>query len=56
MPLITTPFNGLFSKTTWVSWYTRRVKPVWIKMRQEMIGFVASAGLYTNNLHLIPDR
>jgi len=51
-------FNGLFSRTIWVSQH-RKVKPVWIKMRQEMMGFgdaVASAGPYANNLHLAPDR
>jgi len=38
---------------------TRKVKPVWIEMRQEMMGLwkaVASAGPYANNLHLAPDR
>ena len=38
---------------------TRKVKPVWIYMGQEMMGFcdaVASAGLYANSLHLAPDR
>jgi len=27
--LLLHPFNGLFSRTTWVSWY-QRDKPVWI--------------------------
>jgi len=52
------PFNGLFSRTTWISRY-QKVKPVWIKMRQEMMGFgdtMASAGPYANNLHLVSDR
>jgi len=34
------------------------VKPVWIQMKQEMMGIweaVASAGSYANNLHLILD-
>ena len=47
---ITTVFNGLFS---------RKVKPLWIQMWQEMMEFwdaVASAGPYANNLHLAPDR
>jgi len=38
---------------------TGKVKPVWIQIRQEMMGFwdaVASAGPYANNLHLAPDR
>jgi len=43
-------FNGLFSKTTWVSRYLKG-KPVWILMTQEMMGFcdaVASAGPHTH--------
>jgi len=38
---------------------TRMVKPVWIYMRQEIMGFwdeVASAGPYANNLHVASDR
>jgi len=38
---------------------TRKVKPVWIQMRQEMTGFwdaVESTGQYANNLHRAPDR
>ena len=34
--LVLHPFNGLFSRTTWVSWY-QKGKPVWIWMRLEMI-------------------
>jgi len=30
------PHNGLFSRTTWVI-NTRKVKPVWILMKQEMM-------------------
>jgi len=44
------PFNGLFSRTTWVSRYQKG---------KEMMGIrdaVASAGPYANNLHLSPDR
>jgi len=36
-----------------------KVKPVWIYMRQEMMGFwdvVASAGPYADNLHLASDK
>ena len=37
-------FNSLFSRTTCVSWHqkgygTRKVKPVWILMQQEMMGW-----------------
>jgi len=52
------PFNGLFSRTTWVSRYQKgktsldlneaRGDGVW--------DAVASAGPYENNLHLTPDR
>ena len=48
------PFNGLFSRTTWVSRH-RKGKPVWILLEQEMTT-VASAGPYANHLHLAPDR
>jgi len=51
-------FNGLFSRTTWVSRYLKG-KPIWILITQEIMGFcdaVASAGPYANNLHLAPDR
>jgi len=37
---------------------TKKVRPVWIQMRQEMMRFgdaVALAGPYANNLHLTPD-
>jgi len=52
--LLLHPFNGHFSRTTWVSQY-QKGKPVWIKMRQQMMWFrdaMASAGPYANNLHL----
>ena len=32
------PFNGLFSRTTWVSRH-RKVKLFWILTKQEMIGW-----------------
>jgi len=32
-----TPFNGLTAKSTWVS-STRKVKPIWILMKKEMMG------------------
>jgi len=31
-------FNGLFSKTVWVSWH-QKDKPFWILLEQEMIGW-----------------
>jgi len=30
-------FNGLFSRTTWVSRY-QKVKPIWILLKQETVG------------------
>jgi len=30
------PFNGLFSRTTWVSWY-QKGKPIWILLEQETV-------------------
>jgi len=51
-------FNGLFSRTTWMSWYQKGKTSLDLK-RQETTGFwdaVASAGPYANNLHLTPDN
>jgi len=31
------PLNGLFSRTTWVSWH-QTGKPFWISMKQEIMG------------------
>jgi len=45
-------FNGLFSRTTWVSRHEKG-KPFRILLEQEMM---ASAGAYANHLHLTPDR
>jgi len=43
------PFNGLFSRTTWVSQH-QKGKPFWILMKQEMMGVaVASAGPYADH-------
>jgi len=34
------PFNSLFFRTTWVSRHrTRKVKPIWILMKQEITGW-----------------
>jgi len=41
------PFNGLFSRTTWVSQH-QKGKPFWVA--------VESAGPYANHLHLAPAR
>jgi len=35
--LLLHPFNGLFSRTTWVSWH-QKGKPLWILLEQEMMG------------------
>jgi len=49
-------FNGLFSRTTWVSWHQKR-KAFWIFAGARDDGVaVASAGPYANHLHLTPDR
>jgi len=36
--LLLYPFNGLFSKTAWVSWH-QKGKPFWILLEQEMMGW-----------------
>jgi len=36
--LLLHPFNGLFSRTTWVSWH-QKGKPFWILLQQEMTGW-----------------
>jgi len=35
--LLLHPFNGLFSRTTWVSWY-QKDKLFWILLEQEIMG------------------
>jgi len=47
------PYNGLFSKTTWVSRH-QKGKPFLI-MKQKMMT-VASAGPYADHLHFVPER
>jgi len=51
-------FNGLFWRTTWVSWHQKRriilVKPIWIYWSKRKWVAVASAGPYAN-LHLASD-
>jgi len=51
---ITNPFNGLFSRTTWVSWH-QKGKPFWITGARDDGLAVALAGPYANHLHLAPD-
>ena len=36
--LLLHPFNGLFSRTTWVSWH-QKGKPFWILLEQETMGW-----------------
>ena len=51
------PFNGLFSRTAWVSRHQKcKTSLDLIEARSDVFGdAVASAGLYSNNLHLAPD-
>jgi len=54
--LLLHPFNGLFSRATWLTRY-QEGKPFWILLEQEMMGVaVALAGPYANHLHLTADR
>jgi len=54
--LLLRPFNGLFSRTTWVSRH-QKGKPFWIFTGARDDGVeTASAGPYANRLHLTPDR
>ena len=52
-------FNGLFSRTTCVSWYQKGKTTLGFEWGKRLWGFwdaLASAGPYANNLHLAPDR
>jgi len=54
--LLLHPFNGLFSRITWVSWH-QKGKPFWILLQQEMMGWQwHQLHHYANHLHLTPDR
>jgi len=56
--LLLHPFNGLFSRTTWVSQY-QKGETILDLNEARYNGFwdaVASAGPYANNLLLAPDR
>ena len=56
--LLLHPFNGLFSRTTWVSWYQKGKTSLDLNEARDfgILGEVASAGPYANNLHFAPDR
>jgi len=52
-------YTGLFSRTTWVSWYQKGKSSLnfkWGKRWRDFGMAVASAGPYANNLQLAPDR
>jgi len=49
-------FNGLFSRTTWVSWYHNDKTILDFNEARDNGVTVASAGPYANHLHLAPDR
>jgi len=52
------PFNSLFPRTIWISWYEKGKTSLDLnEARDDRIwNIVASAGLYANNVHLTPDR
>jgi len=53
------PFNGLFSRTTWVSRYQKGKTSLDLTEAGDDGGLgtaVASAGPYASNRHLAPDR
>jgi len=55
--LLLHPFNGLFSRTTWVSRYQKGKTSLDLNEARDDRVFgmaVASAGPYANNLHLAP--
>jgi len=56
--LLLHPFNGLFSRTTWVSWYQKSKTSLDLNEARDngVWDAVASAGPHANNLHLAPDR
>jgi len=56
--LLLHPFNGIFSRTAWVSQYQKRRTSLDLnEARDDRVwDAVALAGPYTNNLHLAPDR
>ena len=57
--LLLHPFNGLFSRTTWVSQYQKGKTSLDLNEARDdgvLWMAVASAGPYANSLHLAPDR
>ena len=52
------PFNGLFSRTTWISRYQKPKISLDLNERRDegVWNALASVGPYENNLHLTPDR
>ena len=50
------PFNGFFSKTTWVSRQQKGKTILDFNEARDNEVAVASAGPYANHLHLAPDR
>jgi len=42
------PFNGTFSRTTWVSLHQKR-KPFWILLEQEMMGWQCRMPFLSHN-------
>ena len=50
--------NGIFSKTTWVSWYEKGKTSLDLNEARDdgIWDDSAPAGPYANNLHLAPDR
>jgi len=63
MPLVTNstilhPFNGLFTRTTWVSQYQKGKNSLDLNEARYdgVLDAVTSAGPYANNVHLAPDR
>jgi len=54
--LSTPPFNGLFTSTTWVSWHLKGLINLDFDEARDDGTAMASAGTYTNLLHLAPDR
>jgi len=53
--IVDSAFNGLFSRTAWVSQHEKG-KPFWILLEQEMMGWAVASGPYANHLHLAAHR
>jgi len=50
------PFNGFFSRTTWISRYQKAETILDFNEARDDRVAVASAGPYANYLHFAPDR